>query len=340
MKSKFMLNNIKDLGALAAEKTAENVVISIDMDLIDENPSNEKIFNMGGIEELSDYINEHGFDQPIGLREKGDGRYEIVFGHRRFRAKRKSGSKRIDAIVRGYRDDIEVMETLIYSNLLGRNFGPMDYARAFRTLVDETLAARRERGEVLGDSNIYIAKKIGMSVSKVDRYLRLTKLIPPLQAKLERETGIVREYTNFIPLCNLDEAIQYEVNSQIDFLFDAFKTEYADKLQSGEMEMSDFKLDRALINKLIANATKKVKANEDESGNPDSEGTDSTREEVIRIANEKLRRKFFKNIKNFTNQWKDVSVTTEKLGEFNDKELEQLRTLRDELNNILDKTIE
>lgn len=163
--------------------------ILIDANLIDESNKNF-IFSMNQekLKGLSDYMNEIGVHEPITCFQKSDGRYEIISGHRRFRARLLKGDTKIDVIVTPPpKTEGDRVYQLIFDNIHSRSLGPMDLARALKEMKLTWLPEKRENGLVSGDTKDILAKEFNISSAKVSRHLRLLNLIPELQDKVENE---------------------------------------------------------------------------------------------------------------------------------------------------------
>lgn len=171
-----------------------NAVTAVDirLDKIDENPDNEKIFNMDDIERLAHAIKSEGFQGAIEVYKKEDGRYEIKSGHRRYRAMKLMGRETIPAIVSSVKNDIQRRKSLIGGNINNRDMKPMDWARVIlyqrNTYYMED--AEKYNKELIQTPEGFDAYKpidnitaklvadFGFKDSKIRRYMRLNKLIP------------------------------------------------------------------------------------------------------------------------------------------------------------------
>lgn len=149
----------------------------IDIDLLDENPDNEQIFNMDGIERLKQSIQANGFTGAVEVFKKPDGRYEISSGHRRVRALKELGRDRVPCLVNSLPDDIVRAKRLLDSNITNRVLGPLDYARSIEYYIDYILKPSGFKGQ----TNRQCAKYFDISPSMVYKYRALTKTIPELQ---------------------------------------------------------------------------------------------------------------------------------------------------------------
>lgn len=148
----------------------------IRLDRIKESPSNpRKNFDLQELAELAKSIAEHGVLQPIVVRPRGSGAYEIVVGHRRFRATKLTAQPTIPAIIRELEDG-EVLELQIIENNQRQDIDPLEEADAICELMSK-------HGRELAD----IAAKLGRPEQYVRRRLKLTGLVPELRQLLETE---------------------------------------------------------------------------------------------------------------------------------------------------------
>ncbi len=127
----------------AGMAVAEQVV----MILLDQlKPFKDHPFKVRDDDELMqdtiDSIMADGVINPILVRPTQDGRFEIVSGHRRFRASELAGKKDIKAIVREMDDDTAVI-TMVDSNIQREDISPMERAKAYKMKMD---ALRRKAG--------------------------------------------------------------------------------------------------------------------------------------------------------------------------------------------------
>ena len=188
----------KDVAAFTAKISGktDGGLLDIPLEKIDENPDNEKIFDMGDLDSLEKDMRTSGFKGAIIVLQKNDGRYEISSGHRRFRAAKRIGKDTIPCIVAPYPiSDRERGLMLLSSNIYTRKMKPMDWARA----IDYYESLPRDSG-VTGKSIELAAEYFGISPTSAKRYKRLLKLIPGLQELTGRPEF---PYTAFAPALNL-----------------------------------------------------------------------------------------------------------------------------------------
>ena len=157
--------------------------VNLEMSLIDENPKNEKIFNMSKIDDLAKYIKEKGFYQPILVFQKENGRYEIIAGHRKYRAKKLNGDRTIPAVVKqAPKTEGERSYQLIMDNMQSRTLTPIDTARSMKELSETWIQEQREAGNLTGKKKDILAEIFHCSAAKVSRLLRLLQLDDSMQA--------------------------------------------------------------------------------------------------------------------------------------------------------------
>ncbi|MGQ9579876.1 MAG: ParB/RepB/Spo0J family partition protein, partial [Armatimonadota bacterium] len=90
-----------------------------------------KTFDPGTLLELAMSIRERGVLEPIVVRPKGEGKYEIVMGERRWRAAQMAGLKQIPAIVREMSDQDASTDALL-ENFQREDLNPVERARAIK----------------------------------------------------------------------------------------------------------------------------------------------------------------------------------------------------------------
>lgn len=170
-----------------------NAATAVDLDInkIDENPDNEMIFDMSGIEQLAKEIEEFGFAGAIDVYQKDDGRYELSSGHRRYRAVKSLGRTTIPAIIKPMPSDTVRRHMLIHSNTMNRVLSYSDMARAIKyereTFIMEMAKEkgvepyRDKDGELQADIDMTaVANKVSetfnISLTQIYRYLAVLKV--------------------------------------------------------------------------------------------------------------------------------------------------------------------
>lgn len=136
------------------------------------------------MEQLKESIREYGVLSPLLVRPRGDGRYEIVSGHRRKAACEALGITELPVLVRNMTDD-EAVILMVDSNIQREHILPSEKAFAYKMKM-EAIKHQGKRPELtsaqLGPrlSSEIVGQAAGDSRNQVKRYIRLTYLIPPI----------------------------------------------------------------------------------------------------------------------------------------------------------------
>lgn len=133
-------------------------------------------FLQAELAELTDSIKESGVIQPIMVRRKGDGVYELIAGERRWRASKAAGLTIIPAVIKNCTDQEALLLALV-ENLQREDLNPMETARAYSRMMKE-----------FGLTQEAVAVKVGRDRSSVANFIRLTHLHPDLQLLVEDGT--------------------------------------------------------------------------------------------------------------------------------------------------------
>jgi ParB family transcriptional regulator, chromosome partitioning protein len=131
-------------------------------------------FDEGPLEELANSIRANGILQPILVRPRIAGGYEIVAGERRYRAALRAGLVKVPVVIRELSDE-DTLALALIENLIREDIGPMETARAFRRLMDDFGWTQEEMGQRVGKSRPAIANS-----------LRLLELPEPIQLSLDK----------------------------------------------------------------------------------------------------------------------------------------------------------
>ena len=125
--------------------------------------------------ELTASLKQNGLLQPILVRRKGDGMYELIAGERRLRAAKLAGMQKIHALIRNVSDQ-ESMVLALVENLQRDDLNPMETARAYQRMLNE-----------FGLTQEAIAQKVACDRSSVANMLRLTSLPVEVQRMIETD---------------------------------------------------------------------------------------------------------------------------------------------------------
>jgi ParB family chromosome partitioning protein len=160
--------------AETAPTQSNGAPLELAVELIDRNPYQTRShFDEAALAELAASIAASGVVQPILVRPIDEGRYQLIAGERRLLASRKAGKPVIPAIVRQV-SNAQAMEMTIVENLQRADLNPMEQARAFDRLGIECLLTQEQ-----------IAQRTGKDRTTITNFLRLLRLPPEIQNKVE-----------------------------------------------------------------------------------------------------------------------------------------------------------
>lgn len=143
--------------ATGAASSGQSALASIPVAAIAPLPGQPRThFDEAALSELADSIRSRGVIQPVIVRPRGDGRYQLVAGERRWRAAQKAQLHEIPAIVRTL-DDREVMALALIENLQREDLNPVEEARAYRRLAEEEGMTQAEIAGMVDKSRSHVA---------------------------------------------------------------------------------------------------------------------------------------------------------------------------------------
>ena len=191
-KQSLGLNGLDDLFMTDRERAENKLprIYDIPLSEIDDFPDHPfKVRMDEDMDLLVQSVKERGVIVPIPLREKEDGRYELVSGHRRKKACELAGFDTIRAEIRDLTRD-EAIILMVESNLQRSVILPSEKAFSYKMRLE---AMKRLPGRPSKDNSVpvgqnyeglttreIIAKSSQDSNTQIQRYIRLTELIPPL----------------------------------------------------------------------------------------------------------------------------------------------------------------
>lgn len=216
----IITNDKTDTIVEANTPKAKSLIIKLE-DLVPFKDHPYKVIENEGMIELTESISERGILNPLLVRplDDEDGKYEIISGHRRYFAAQKLGMKKVPCTVHFIdRDAATVM--MVDSNCQRIELLPSEKAFAYKMKMD---AIKRMPGrkpaenvspvETQKRSSEIIAKEAGESRAQIDRYIRLTYLVPELlqyvdEGKIGMRPAVEMSY--------LDEEVQRDIVDRID----------------------------------------------------------------------------------------------------------------------------
>ena len=169
------------------------------------------------MDQLVESVKERGVITPITLRQKENGRYEIVSGHRRKKACELAGRTTIPAEIKELTRD-EAVILMVESNLQRSVILPSEKAFAYKMRL-EALKRQGKRTDLTSSppgtklrTDEQLSQDVGDSRMQINRYIRLTKLIPDIlelvdQGKIAMRPAVELSYLNETEQMNLLSAI-------------------------------------------------------------------------------------------------------------------------------------
>jgi ParB family chromosome partitioning protein len=128
--------------------------------LIEPNPKQpRRDFDAETLEALAGSLGEQGVLQPVLVRPKPGGTYELVAGERRWRAAQLAGLESIPALIRD-RADSAALEVALIENMAREDLNPIEEARACAALVEELGLTRKEIGRRVGRSRVAVSNLV------------------------------------------------------------------------------------------------------------------------------------------------------------------------------------
>ncbi|OJU17692.1 MAG: chromosome partitioning protein ParB [Clostridiales bacterium 43-6] len=188
--------------------------IEIPLSQIDSFPEHPfKVINDDSMQELVHSIKENGLIMPAIVRKKDDGRYELISGHRRKMACELAGLIKMEVAIKELDKDAAII-TMVDSNMQRESILPSEKAFAYKMKL-EALKHQGKTSAQLGQkfSVEIVADQANESRMQVQRYIRLTNLIPELLQMVD-ENKIA--FSPAVELSYLAEQEQYDLLQTIE----------------------------------------------------------------------------------------------------------------------------
>ena len=154
-----------------------------------------KHFDDGKLDELAETIRNQGIIQPLVVRTREGGGYELVAGERRWRAAQRAGLHQVPAVVRETTES-QAFELALVENLQREDLNPIEEAEAFQYMVAEH-----------GHTQESLSLRVGKDRSTVANALRLLKLPPAVRAMV-REGRLNMGHARALLGLESDQAIE------------------------------------------------------------------------------------------------------------------------------------
>ena len=220
-KSDFTLTRLDDLFSTQEQRDEEKLskIRDIPLELIDDFPDHPfKVRDDEDMQQLVESIKERGVITPATVRQKEDGRYELISGHRRKRACELAGFDTLRCeVVDLNRDEATIL--MVESNFQRSQILPSEKAYAYKMRLD-AMNRQGQRTDLtstpLGSksrTNEELGNQVGESREQIRRYVRLTNLVPELLEFVDEGRIKMRPA---VELSYLDEDCQRDVVDEID----------------------------------------------------------------------------------------------------------------------------
>ena len=203
-------------------------VETIDISLIDDFKEHPfKVIENDELKSLEESIQTSGVLSPVIVRPKDDGRYEMISGHRRKFACNKLGIETIPCLVKKLTDD-EATIFMVDSNLQREKLLPSEKAFAYKmkyealkhqgTSLPQDTTLRPVGTKLRSDS--ILAEEVNESARQIQRYIRLTNLIPELFEMVDNAECGLSPSIAFRPAVELSYLMEDEQRDLVDFIDD------------------------------------------------------------------------------------------------------------------------
>ena len=223
-KSDFTLPTLDDLFSTQEQRDEQKLsrIRDIPINEIDDFPDHPfKVRDDEDMQSLVESVKERGVITPATVRQKEDGRYELISGHRRKRACELSGLDTLRCeVVELNREEATIL--MVESNFQRSQILPSEKAFAYKMRLD-AMNRQGKRTDLTSDplgpklqgvrSNFTLSEEVSESASQIKRYIRLTNLVPELlefvdEGKIKMRPAVELSY--------LDEDAQRDVVDEID----------------------------------------------------------------------------------------------------------------------------
>lgn len=161
-----------------------------------------KSFEKPQLEELAQSIREHGVLQPLLVRRRSDGKYELIAGERRWRASQMAGLIDLPAIIKNF-EDRQSAEVALIENIQREDLNPIEEAQALQQLIKDFGLTQQELAARIGKERATIANSL--------RLLALPQSILDLVAQRKISSGHAK-----VLLSLEDSLTQLELAQQIE----------------------------------------------------------------------------------------------------------------------------
>ena len=225
---KIKLTSYDDLFGSDTMEQKGKSVIEIHISDLHEFPDHPFRFEMDAeMQELVESVKRYGVLEPILVRQREQGGYVIISGHKRAAACKEIGQNVIPAVVTDCNDD-EATILMVDSNIYRRNILPSQKAKAYQmkyealkhqgTSLPQDTTLRPVGTKLRSDS--ILAEEVNESARQIQRYIRLTNLVPELLEMVDNAECGLSPSIAFRPAVELSYLMEDEQRDLVDFIDD------------------------------------------------------------------------------------------------------------------------
>lgn len=214
------------------------------------------------MDELVQSVKERGIITPITLRQKEDGRYEIVSGHRRRKACELAGLDTVKAEVKELNRD-EAIILMVESNLQRTTILPSEKAFAYKMRLD-AMKRQGQRTDLTCATVLHklegkksreiLAEQSGESHEQIRKYIRLTNLLPDLLSKVDEGKIAMRPAVE----------LSYLAEKEQQAILDSIESEDCTPSYAQALKMRRFSQEGNLTDEVILSIMEEEKPNQKE----------------------------------------------------------------------------
>ena len=255
-----LLSSVDDMFTTQAERDEQKLatVRNIPLSEITDFPNHPfKVKNDEKMHEMAESIARYGVINPVLVREKPGGGYEMISGHRRKMASELAGLSEIPCIIKDMTDD-EAIVAMVDANLQRESVLPSEKAFAYKMKLEamkrqgqRTDLTSRPLGEKLYSVD-EISKDATDSSRQIHRYIRLTELIPQILDMVDEGQIALRPAVE----------LSYLTEKEQEVLLDVMECELATPSQKQAAKLREFSKDGTLTREAMEAVIREEKPNQ------------------------------------------------------------------------------
>lgn len=246
------------------DEARRETVMEIPIDKISDFPNHPfKVKMDENMTDMAESIKQHGVLVPAIVREKSEGGYEMIAGHRRKMASQLAEKKEMPCIVRNLTDD-EAVLIMVDSNLQREEILPSEKAFAYKMKLEAMKRQQGYRSDLTSatllqksekkSSRELLAQQTGESHEQIRKYIRLTELITPILDMVDENKIAMRPAVE----------LSYLPKKEQEILFNTMELEDCTPSHAQAIKMRKFSEEGRLNQDLIFSIMTEEKGNQKE----------------------------------------------------------------------------